>query len=135
MPVPAGTVLVVDDEPMVRRSFKHLLEDMGYQVMVADGGAAALEIYEANLHQIDVVLLDLSMPLMDGVECCARLKSINQDVRVVFCSGHTRGEAAERLLRGGRHGLLPKPCTVAELAAALTAAVPTQRTKRRAPSG
>ncbi|MBN1605940.1 MAG: response regulator, partial [Polyangiaceae bacterium] len=117
--VPMGTVLVVDDEPLVRLSFARMLEGLGWRVMVADGGPSALELYRANADQIDVVLLDLSMPVMDGAQCFAELRQIDPAVRVALCTGHARAEAAQRFVAGDLPRLVTKPCSPEELAEAL----------------
>lgn len=117
------TIMVVDDEALVRSAFQRVLRDIGYGVVVAEGGRAALEAYEANPGAIDAVLLDLSMPEMDGAECYTRLKALNPDVRVVFCTGRARGEAAARLFAGRDVSMVTKPCRPEDLAAALAQAL------------
>ncbi|MBN2195497.1 MAG: response regulator [Polyangiaceae bacterium] len=117
------TVLVVDDESLVRTAFRHLLHDLGYSVMVAESGYAAIEAYQADPNGIDVVLLDLSMPTMDGAECFSRLRELNPYVKVVFCTGRARGEAAARIIADREVPVLSKPCRMEELAAALAQAI------------
>ena len=67
------------------------------------------------------------MPMMDGSECYARLKEIDPDVRVVFCTGHARGEVARRLLAEGTPAVVTKPCSLEELEAALAEAIRARR--------
>jgi PAS domain S-box-containing protein len=123
--LPGHTVLLVDDEPMVRAAFARVLEGLGCHVMVADGGPSALKLYEAHAHEISAVLLDLSMPVVDGAECYARLRALDPNVRVVICTGRARTEAAERLVAQGVPHLVAKPCSPEELALALAEAVQT----------
>ena len=82
-------VLIVEDEPILRASTAMLLKDQGCEVNVADTGAQGVEIYSVNKDNIDVVLLDLIMPQMNGVEVYTRLKEINPDASVVMTSGYT----------------------------------------------
>ena len=72
----AGRVLVVDDDEDSRRLLNHLLERRGYQVLLADGGRAAIDTLAE--HEVDVVLLDVMMPNMDGFAVCRELKKETQ---------------------------------------------------------
>jgi PAS domain S-box-containing protein len=83
-----GVVLVVDDERSVRLATKLLLEDMGFEVLVAQDGVEALEVFGANAARIDAVLLDLTMPRMDGTAALAHLRRIAPTVPVVLTSGY-----------------------------------------------
>ena len=82
------TVLVVDDEPAVRRLAARTLERLGFTVLQAEDGAVAVEMYEARLHEIDGVLLDMTMPVMGGREALRRLRELDPDVRVLMSSGY-----------------------------------------------
>lgn len=85
-----GTVLVVDDEPIVREVACEILRDLGYSVLTSDNGANAAEYYRKHWEKIDLVLLDLVMPVMDGYACLKELKKINLKVKVIISSGHSR---------------------------------------------
>ena len=88
-------ILVVDDERVVRDVLRRLLERAGHQVVVADGGREGLEVYRQQWHQLDLVILDVMMPDMDGREALAQMRAINPDVRAVLSSGYdVDGEAA-----------------------------------------
>lgn len=82
------TILVVDDEEIVRDLAKEVLSSHGYTVMTARDGLEALHIYEALGRRIDLVILDVIMPGMNGQETYKKLKGINPDIKVLFCSGH-----------------------------------------------
>ena len=86
-PKNAGTILVVDDEAIVRTSTKALAETVGYAVLVADGGLDAIEIYRCHRADIDCVVLDLTMPKLDGLQTLVELRRINDKVRVLLTSG------------------------------------------------
>ena len=84
---PKGTVLLVDDEELVRDLGKRILSKAGFQVLTADNGCEALEIYRKKQSDIEVVILDMVMPEMGGEECMERLVQLNPELRVVVTSG------------------------------------------------
>jgi CheY-like chemotaxis protein len=106
---PGGTILLVDDERMVRRSGARLLKRLGYSVLLAEDGEAALEIYAREQEEIELVILDVAMPIMDGIECFNRLRQMNPHVRVLLCSGFPSGHQVEKALAAGGAGFLSKP--------------------------
>lgn len=103
------TVLVVDDEIMVREMVEWILEAKGYKVLTASSGEEALEIYGEERGHIDMVLLDIMMPGMGGEEAFHKLRAANPDVRVLLTSIHTQEELGERLTRAGAKGIVFKP--------------------------
>lgn len=103
------TILLVDDEPMIRNAGRRLLERLGYSVLLAENGEAALKLYEEEQERIWLVVLDLIMPIMDGEEAFSRLQQINPDVRVLLSSGFSKEEKADELLRQGAAGFVEKP--------------------------
>ena len=106
------TILLVEDDDIARRSTLALLTTMGYKVLLATGGKEALELYKQNREEIDLVLLDVIMPEMDGVETYRRLKEIEPEVKVLLMSGYNTdevGELVRELLERGRGGFLKKP--------------------------
>lgn len=82
------TILVVDDEEVVRDLTREVLSVYGYSVLLAQDGLEALHVYRAFEHDVDLVLLDICMPRMGGKETYEKLKEINSDIKVLFCSGH-----------------------------------------------
>jgi CheY-like chemotaxis protein len=115
----ALTVLVVDDDETVRSVTRRMLEHAGYTVLQAADGVEALEIYGAN-PGIDVVLLDMTMPHMDGEETFRELRRISGDVKVVLTSGYNEQDATERFAGKGLAGFIQKPYRPAELVAKIT---------------
>src|SRR5262245_38673653 len=83
------SVLVVDDDPGVRRLLDRALPLHGFRVRLAAGGPEALDVFEAHHPDIDLVLLDVRMPTLDGPATLAALARIKPDVRCVFMSGDT----------------------------------------------
>ncbi len=103
------TIMFVDDEVFVRDVGEKYLQELGYKPLLASGGQEAIEIYERNKEQIDMVILDVIMPGMGGGETFDRLKKIDPHVKVLLSSGYSiDGEAAEILERGSR-GFIQKP--------------------------
>jgi CheY-like chemotaxis protein len=107
-PRPAN-VLVVDDEPMVRELAQLALGDAGYDVVVAADGAEAVERFAERPDRFDLVLLDLTMPVMNGEEALARLQAIRRGVRVVVMSGYGEVGMLDRLAGREVRGVVPKP--------------------------
>src|SRR4029077_12249794 len=89
------TILVVDDEEMTVGLAKRLLCDAGFNVLTAQSGFECLDVFRRRPHNFDLVLLDLTMPFMDGEETFARLREIRQDVPVVLCTGFIAQEKLE----------------------------------------
>jgi len=96
------TILVVDDEEIVRDLTLEVLSAHGYNVLLAQDGLEAIHVYKAFGHNIDLVLLDIIMPRMGGKEACEKLKEINPDIKVLFCSGHgSDHKVCEELKKSG----------------------------------
>jgi len=114
-----GTVLLVDDEESVRSLGTRMLERIGFQTLVATNGQEALELYRVRGEDISLVLLDLTMPRMDGEEAFRQLRRINPEVRVVMTSGYTEMEVEPRFAGKRLYGFLQKPYTLDALTACL----------------
>ncbi|MEW6260059.1 MAG: PAS domain S-box protein [Thermodesulfobacteriota bacterium] len=115
----ARTILLVDDEPMVRDVGNQLLKHMGYEVIEAEGGQQAIERYAAERGRIDGVILDMIMPGMPGGAVFDRLKEMDPDVRVILSSGYSIDGEAQAILDRGCRGFLQKPFTIKQLTEAL----------------
>jgi len=114
-PMGEGLVLVVDDEPMVLQFAKVALEQFGYQVATADGGSAAVDFFQDHGEEIVCVLLDMTMPDMDGRETFEKLRSVRADVLVVLSSGYSEISATEQFGDTGPAGFIQKPYTIRRL--------------------
>jgi PAS domain S-box-containing protein len=90
-----ATILVVDDEPVLRRVVARLLEKLGHRVLQASGGERALEIFRERSEEIDLILLDLIMPGMNGLQTLTRIRALSPKVRVLLCSGYADREGGE----------------------------------------
>jgi CheY-like chemotaxis protein len=115
----SGTVLVVDDEPMVLAFVEQALKRLGYQVLTAVDGRQACEVYSSRSQQIDMVLLDMVMPGTTGLEACRRLREINPNVKVILSSGYSSGEVVREARLAGAVGFIGKPYSLEELSRAL----------------
>jgi two-component system cell cycle sensor histidine kinase/response regulator CckA len=112
----AGTVLIVDDEEIVRTAARHTLLRYGYESIPAHNGEVALEVYKNAPGKVAVVLLDLTMPVMSGEETLRRLQMIDPKVKVLLTSGYNEVEAVQRFAGKGLAGFIQKPYTAAALA-------------------
>ncbi|NVM22167.1 MAG: response regulator [Desulfobacterales bacterium] len=110
-----GTVLLVDDEDIILKVGRSLLEAMGYSVITAWDGEKAVDVYMKNQDNIDIVLLDVVMPNMGGGEAYDRLKGINPNVKVLLSSGFSVDGEATEILERGCNGFIQKPFTMKEL--------------------
>ncbi|HRD65417.1 MAG TPA: response regulator [Candidatus Competibacter sp.] len=108
----AGTILLVDDEESVRLMGNRMLERVGFEVLTAVDGREALEIYRERHDDIALVLLDLTMPDLDGEETFRELRRIDPQVQVVMSSGYTESEIAPRFAGKRLSGFLQKPYTL-----------------------
>ena len=115
MPRAKPTVLVVDDETMALVLIKRLLSEAGYQAVTAQSGFEALDLFRRQPHGFQLVLLDLTMPFMDGEETFHRLREIRADIPVVLCTGFIRQDRLDRLIKAGIAGFLRKPLAPDEI--------------------
>jgi signal transduction histidine kinase/CheY-like chemotaxis protein len=113
------TVLFVDDELAILSATRRLLEAYGYRVLVADSGAAGIDIARRAPNAIDVVLLDMRMPDMSGVEAFGPLHEAQPVAKVIICSGFELDSAARDLLDRGAVGFVRKPFRIDDLVQAI----------------
>ncbi len=117
----AGAILVVEDEPIVRRTTLAALSQYGFDVRAAENGAVAVEMFRAMADQISLVVLDVVMPVMGGEEALGHIKRIRPDVPVVISSGQNDVESIERFSQADVDGILMKPYTAKQLVETLKA--------------
>lgn len=116
-PTRKRSILVVDDESMALVLAKRVLSEAGFVVSTAQSGFECLDLFRNRPSDFDLVLLDLTMPFMDGEETFARLKNIRQDVVVLISAGFIAQERVERMIAAGISGFLRKPHPPNELLA------------------
>jgi two-component system cell cycle sensor histidine kinase/response regulator CckA len=109
--IPGGgeTVLLVDDEGSLRDLEEQLLSSHGYQVLAAETGEEGLATYKEKMSEIDLIVLDISMPGMGGHKCFQELIKINRQVKVIIASGYSRKGQLKDTLASGAAGFIPKP--------------------------
>lgn len=116
VPCGEGRIMVVDDEKIVRDIVVESLGSFGYTVTACEDGHEAVEVYRREGDEIDMVILDLIMPKMNGSDTFSALKVIDPDVRVMLSSGYSANQEVKGLLDNGACGFLVKPFTLSELA-------------------
>jgi two-component system cell cycle sensor histidine kinase/response regulator CckA len=114
-PVGLETVLLVEDEAGVRALAETVLKKLGYKVLVADSGAAALEIWRERRGSIDILLTDVIMPQMSGGDLAHKLREMNPRLKILFMSGYTDDMIASHGILAGETQLIQKPFTAEAL--------------------
>lgn len=114
-PTRRETILIVDDEEIVRNLVKTILDEQGYKTLTAANGEEALVIYKNNVPTINLVLLDLTMPKMNGTTTFTELKKIDKEVKVLLSSGYTIDGEAKMLINKGAIAFIQKPYSVKEI--------------------
>jgi CheY-like chemotaxis protein len=115
-PASGGTLLVVEDEPTILELSLEMVQSLGFNALSATSGEEAVRLYQRHQASIDLVLLDIIMPGMDGWTAFQELKKINAQVKVIITSGYGVTNRKKRILSGTPHGTLQKPYTRATLA-------------------
>lgn len=110
-----GTILVVDDEDIIRATALLLLENLGYIVLLAQNGKEAVDIYRSKVDEIDLVILDIVMPVMDGREAFEKIIGINPQAKVIMSSGYAINVNMASMVDKGLAGFVAKPFNQLEL--------------------
>jgi CheY-like chemotaxis protein len=118
-----NTVLLVDDEELVRSVAATMLETLGYRVVTAQDGVEAIERFRQLGDEIDLVMLDMAMPRLGGRDCFRELKKIRPDVRAILSTGYSLDEATQSVLDEGMAGFAQKPYVLNQLAGVLAKAM------------
>ncbi len=109
MPDSRKTILIVEDEEIIRKMLIKIAEKLGYSVLFAENGQKGVEVYLEYYTTIDLVILDMKMPIMGGKEAYIKMKEKNPHVKVLLSTGYGQNEEAQSLLNLGINGLLAKP--------------------------
>ncbi len=112
----SGTLLIVDDEEMIRQTLRGMLESLNYKVIFADDGYSAVKVYQARKNEIDAILMDIQMPVMDGIEAADEILKINPTARIIFTSGYAESRSFDKLRKRGHKLFLKKPYKITSLA-------------------
>jgi CheY-like chemotaxis protein len=116
----SGKVLLVDDEETVRGLGREMLQELGFEAITADDGREALKLFKNN-PAINLVILDLTMPHMDGEQCFRELRQIRPDIKVIISSGYNEQEVTQKFVGKGLAGFIQKPYKLSVLKAAIMA--------------
>jgi PAS domain S-box-containing protein len=108
----SGTALLVDDEESVRSIGREMLQELGFEVVTACDGREAVELFK-KISDVSVVILDLTMPHMDGEQCFRELRQLNPDVQVIMSSGYNEQEVTQKFAGKGVAGFVQKPYRIA----------------------
>ena len=114
----SGNVLLVDDEKTIREIGSDMLNILGFKVITAEDGRDALEKF-ANNPDLDFVILDLTMPRMDGEQCFRELRQLNRDVKVIMSSGYNEQDVTSKFVGKGLAGFIQKPYKLSEMKEAI----------------
>ena len=118
-----GSVLLVDDEAIVRRATQMMLQAIGFEVTTASDGREAVQVFADRPERFDVVLLDLTMPGMDGSEACVRIRAASPSARVVMMSGYSPEAASVLTNEDPNTHFLQKPFRMDDLRSILRLAL------------
>ncbi|MCX5771108.1 MAG: response regulator [Candidatus Hydrogenedentes bacterium] len=120
------TVLVVDDEEVVRRVVSRMLNRLGYKVLAAADGTEAVEIFSGQPDDIGCIIVDLAMPGMDGQQTFLALRQIRPDACILLATGFEEEEVVRRFKDQGFAGFIQKPFSLETLAQKLTDVLPSK---------
>lgn len=118
-----GTILIVDDEDAILEIASMMIEDMGFKIMTAKDGLEGVETYRQHQKEIIAILLDMTMPNMDGQECFQQLHKINHDVIVILSSGYNEQDAISNFTNKGLAGFIQKPYRIETLEQVIRTAI------------
>jgi len=104
-----GLILVVDDEESVRALATHILQRAGFEVVTASNGREAVEVYAGRRRDVRLVLLDMTMPHMDGEATFRALRELDPEAQIVVSSGYSKQEVAAQFAGQGLAGFVQKP--------------------------
>ena len=109
------TILIADDERLLRRTLKRALAREGFSILVAENGTEAVQLYSENKESIDLCILDLNMPMLSGTEALHQIRSICDEANVVISSGESKEEILARCSPSQPNGILQKPFALDKL--------------------
>lgn len=119
-----GNVLLVDDQDLVRKVGEKMLAQLGYNVAVAEDGVQGLQYYKQHWASLDVVIVDMIMPNMSGLECLEEMKKVNPNLRAILATGYSRDEISHKLNDSHIVGFMQKPYRLHELSKLIASATP-----------
>ena len=127
LPTGSETILIVDDHETIWDFLIEALQQLGYSVLLAENGLDAVEIYEANPKEIDLVLLDMIMPKAGGHQTFYKIRSLDPEAKILLSSGFVSEAEVHDLLQQGACGFLSKPHRLPAVARAIRQVLDTGR--------
>lgn len=124
-----GKILIVDDDATARTGCIRMVEHLGYSTVYSCDGAEAVGYFRNHFQDIEMVILDMVMPVMNGSETYSGLTSINSKIKVLLVSGYTFNSSVQGLIDKGANGFLQKPYTIAQLSGKIGDILNTNSTK------
>jgi CheY-like chemotaxis protein len=119
IPKGKGKIMLVDDESMLRETVSHMLESMAYDVFLVNDGKEAVGFYEKKSNEIDLIIMDIQMPEMDGIEAASLIWGKDPEAKIIFSSGYADPARLDELRRKGIKEVLRKPYKMNDLAEAI----------------
>ena len=113
------TILAVDDENIIIRTITESLGSLGYHVISASDGCEAVKLFVENKSKIDLIILDLMMPSMNGYEAFKEIKAMDPCSKIILCTGYVADDSVQEMLNNGVKGLLKKPYRIEDLSRAV----------------
>jgi signal transduction histidine kinase/CheY-like chemotaxis protein len=118
-----GRILLVDDEEGVRTVAALILRKLGYEVAIAENGRVAVDYYRQHGTSVDLVVLDMVMPELDGQQCFRQLRKLNPAVKVILCTGFSTDARTQQTVKEGAISLIQKPFRIADFSLAVDQAM------------
>ncbi|MDQ7783249.1 MAG: response regulator [Desulfomonilaceae bacterium] len=122
----SATILLVEDELLITDLTRRILERSGYSVLSAANGTDALSLYEKERQTISLVILDLILPGMGGIQCLEKLREVDPTVKILVTTGHPIIGAERQAIESGARGFLHKPFTMKQMLTAVRAVLDTE---------
>lgn len=111
-----GTILLIDDESIIRKSAEFILQSLGYKVLVAENGREGVDLFLKQQKEINLVITDMIMPIMSGREVVREIREVDSNIPIIIASGFSQENDLSNLKKIGIEGFLQKPFRKAELA-------------------
>jgi len=124
-----GTILIVEDDPAIRNALARILGDLGYNILTAEDGAEGVERFRKHYNSIDLVILDIVMPVKGGIEALKEIREIDCNALVYMTSGYVTGISVDELMSKGAAGFINKPVTIPDLSALVSEAIADKKKK------
>jgi CheY-like chemotaxis protein len=110
-----GSILLIDDEEGVIEVCSEMLKNLGYQVKAVTDGIQAIEVLKSSDFNIDLVILDMVMPIINGQQTFEKIRKIDPDIKIMVCSGYTKEDKIQKMIEQGCNEYILKPFDVAVL--------------------